>query len=317
VTDTVPASLTGAAWTCVPAGGASCTLGPVSGNISDTVNLPVGSSVTYTLSGTVVAIPSNLRNTATVAVPPTMNDPNPANNTAIDDDPLICNGEAVVVADGRLTRGVIGASATVWFGSQLKIGDSYSWEFKSLTDSGAPPGTATFFSGDDGCSPTSTLTTRDTTSIDPGATTTSRRVSFFATGTEPFFRAQLVNSGGPIPYSFSVTDTTLYSPAWSTNGSFNTYYSFQNTTGTALSGTLTLLDTAGVVVSTFPVSVPSGQTSSTNTSALSVVRGVTGTARFVHDGPPGAVAAEAAIANFSITPSYIQPVKFQTVRETR
>jgi len=32
----------------------------------------------------------------------------------------------------------------------------------------------------------------------------------------------------------SVTDTALYSPAWSTNGSFDTYYAFQNTTGAAL-----------------------------------------------------------------------------------
>jgi uncharacterized repeat protein (TIGR01451 family) len=317
VNDTVPASLTGATWTCVGGGSGTCTAGPVSGNIIDTVNLPVGSSVTYTLSGTVSTTPSNLRNTATVAVPAGMSDPNPANNTAIDDDTLICSGETVVVADGRLTSGVIGAGATVWFGSQLKIGDSYSWEFRSLTGASTPPGTATFFSGDDGCNLTGPLTTRDTTTIDPGAATTSRRDSFVASGTEPFFRAQLVNSGGPIPYSFSVTDTTLFSPAWSTNGSFNTYYSFLNTTGAALTGTLTLLDTAGAVLSTFPVSVPAGQTASTNTSSLSVVRGRTGTARFAHDGPPGAVVVEAAIANFSITPAYVQPVKFQATRDAR
>jgi uncharacterized repeat protein (TIGR01451 family) len=316
VTDVVPAALTGATWTCAGAGGGTCTPGPVSGNISDTVSLVVGSSVTYTLSGTVAAAPSSLRNTATVAVPAGLTDPNPANNAAQDDDTLICNGETVVVADGRLGSGVIGAGATVWYGSHLKIGDSYSWEFKNLTGT-TPPGTATFFAGDDGCSLTSTLTPRDTTTLDPGAPTTARRVSFVAAGTETFFRARLVNSGSSIPYSFSVTDTTLYSPAWSTNGAFNTFYSFQNTTGAALTGTLTLLDTAGVVLSSFPVPVPAGQTSSTNTSSLSVARNRTGTARFVHDGPPGAVTAEAAIANFSITPSYIQPVKFQATREAR
>jgi hypothetical protein len=39
---------------------------------------------------------------------------------------------------------------------------------------------------------------------------------------------------------------------------------------------------------------------------------------FVHNGPPGAILAEATIANFSILPTpYNQPVKFQTVREIR
>jgi uncharacterized repeat protein (TIGR01451 family) len=317
VTDTVPASLTGVTWTCVGAGGGTCGAPAGAGNINQTANLPVGGSVTYTLIGTVSATPTTtLLNTATVAVPVTMSDPNPGNNTATDSDFLLCGGESVAVADGRLTSATVGAGATVWHGSILKIGDSYSWELKSLTGTTAP-GTATFYAGDDGCSLTSTLTTRDTTALDPGGSATTRRVSFVATGTAPFFRARLVNSGGSIPYSFSVTDTTLYSPAWSTNGTFDTFYSFQNTTGAAVTGTLTLLDTAGAVLNSFPVSVPAGQTSSTNTLSLAVARNRTGTARFAHDGPPGAVLAEAAIANFSITPNYIQPVKFQTVREAR
>jgi hypothetical protein len=48
-----------------------------------------------------------------------------------------------------------------------------------------------------------------------------------------------------------------------------------------------------------------------------VARSKSGTARFTHDGPPGAVVAEAAIANFSITPNYVQPVKFVAIREAR
>jgi uncharacterized repeat protein (TIGR01451 family) len=318
VTDTVPASLLGATWTCAGSGGGTCTAGPVSGNINDTVNLPAGASVTYMLTGTLSATPSGLTNTATIAPPAGTNDPNPANNVATDSDAVICPGEAVIVADGRLTTGVIAPSTTLTFGSQLKIGDSYSVEFKNLTGTGTPPGTATVFAGDDGCSPASPLTTRDTTAIDPGAATTSRRVSFTATGTQPFFRVTLTSSpGAPIPFSFAVADTTLFSPAWSTNGTFDTFYSFLNTTGAPLNGTLTLLDTAGAVLSTFGLAIPPGQTASTNTSVLVVARGRTGTARFVHDGPPGAVVAEAAIANFSISPAYVQPVKFQAVRDAR
>jgi len=124
-------------------------------------------------------------------------------------------------------------------------------------------------------------------------------------------------AGSPIPVSFTWSDTTMYSPAWSTNGTFNTFYSFQNTTTASLNGTLTLLDNAGAVLSTFSLPIPSGQTTTTNTQALAVTPNRTGTARFTHDGPPGSILAEAAIANFAISPAYVQPVKFQAVREAR
>ena len=100
-------------------------------------------------------------------------------------------------------------------------------------------------------------------------------------------------------------------------GSFDTYYSFRNTTGATLNGTLSLLDTAGLAVATTPLTVPPGGTASANTSALGVTRNRVGTARFPHDGPPGAIVAETAIANFTISPAYVQPVKFQAVREAR
>ncbi len=53
VADTFPASLT-CTWTCVGAGGGTCTAAG-SGNINDTVNLPAGGSVTYTASCTIAA----------------------------------------------------------------------------------------------------------------------------------------------------------------------------------------------------------------------------------------------------------------------
>src|SRR6185369_13732828 len=68
VADTFPASLT-CTWTCVGAGGGTCTASG-SGNVNDTVNLPVGGSVTYTASCTVSAgATGTIDNTATVAAP--------------------------------------------------------------------------------------------------------------------------------------------------------------------------------------------------------------------------------------------------------
>ena len=72
VTDTVPASITGVNWTCGAAtGGATCGAASGSGNsINTTADLPSGSSVTYTVTGTLSpAATGTLSNTATVLTP--------------------------------------------------------------------------------------------------------------------------------------------------------------------------------------------------------------------------------------------------------
>lgn len=229
-----------------------------------------------------------------------------------------CAAALVIVPDGRLTSSVIPAGATLWFGASLRIGGSYSVEFKNATGSNVPPGALTAFRGDDGCSGGSTLLVNDTTGIDPGEGTGAARVSFTATGTNPLFRVRLANDlGTSIAYTGRVSETTMFSPAWSTNGSFDTFYSLQNTTGMTLNAALTLYDTAGATVSTFNLSIPAAQTASANTAAMGVARSKVGTARLTHDGPPGSIVGEAAIANFTTSPAYVQPVKFEATRDAR
>lgn len=174
------------------------------------------------------------------------------------------------------------------------------------------------YSGDDGCSGVSTLVATNTTGADPAGSGSAIRVSFTASGASPFFRAKLV-SGSPNPILYSVTwsDTTMYSPAWSTNGSFDTYYSIENTTGTALTAALMFLDTSGSVSGTTTLTIPAGEKASTNTQALGITRNQTGTARLTHNGPPGAVSVQATIANLTLAVPYSQAVKFETVRESR
>ena len=71
------------------AGGGACTAAG-SGNISDTVNLPTGGSVTYTASASISAAAAGaLSNTATVAAPDGVTDPNPGNTSATDSDTFI------------------------------------------------------------------------------------------------------------------------------------------------------------------------------------------------------------------------------------
>jgi len=88
VTDTVPAMLLGATWTCVASGGSTCTASG-SGSINDTVDLLVGGTATYTLTATVDPLATgNLVNTASLAPGAGATDPAPANNSATDTDAL-------------------------------------------------------------------------------------------------------------------------------------------------------------------------------------------------------------------------------------
>jgi len=86
VADTLPAEITGATWTCNATGGATCTASG-SGDLNDTVNVPVGDSLTYSVNGTVAAnATGNLINTASVSAPSGTTDNDLSNNSATDTD---------------------------------------------------------------------------------------------------------------------------------------------------------------------------------------------------------------------------------------
>ena len=111
VTDTFPAAITSAAWTCVATGGGSCTASGA-GNVSDTVNVPVGATLTYTvLAGIASGATGTLTNTATVAAPAGATDTNPGNNSATDTDTV--TGGGAPMADLAITKtdGVVSVNA--------------------------------------------------------------------------------------------------------------------------------------------------------------------------------------------------------------
>lgn len=98
VTDTLPASLSSASWTCAPA--ASCGAASGSGNLNATVNLGVGGSATFTVSGVLASSArGTLVNTASVAVPSGYLDPNGANNSASDSDSIVVPRPSLSVLD--------------------------------------------------------------------------------------------------------------------------------------------------------------------------------------------------------------------------
>ncbi|HEX8456487.1 MAG TPA: hypothetical protein VF656_04120 [Pyrinomonadaceae bacterium] len=108
VTDTVPAALTGVAWTCgSPVGGATCGAASGTGNnISTTANLPSGGSVTYTITGTLSATATGtLSNTAQVLTPATgVTDPNDPARTGANNNSATDTTTINLAPDLRITK---------------------------------------------------------------------------------------------------------------------------------------------------------------------------------------------------------------------
>ncbi len=152
VTDTFPAELTGCTWTCVGAGGGTCTAAG-SGNISDTVNLPAGGSVTYTATCTVSTC-NPFTNNATVAPPAAVTDPDPANNSATDVDTVTpqadlsitkTDGSATATAGGPIVYTIVASNAGACNAPGATVTDTFPADLTGCTwtCAGAGGGTCT------------------------------------------------------------------------------------------------------------------------------------------------------------------------------
>lgn len=133
VTDTFSGNLnlTGVAtWTCTASPGASCNAG--SSNLNDTVVLPVGGSVQYTVNVTASSSPTgSLTNSATISSG--VADPNPGNNTASDSDNLI-SASALTSPVGNIPSGTF---ADYSFGTPFVVGPGSSLIYYPQYSSGA------------------------------------------------------------------------------------------------------------------------------------------------------------------------------------
>ena len=102
VTDVMPAAIAGDTYTAVATGGATGFTAVGGGNINDTVNMPAGSTITYTVIANVNSgAGGNLVNTANVTAPGGVTDTNPGNNSATDSDVLTRQADlAITKTDG-------------------------------------------------------------------------------------------------------------------------------------------------------------------------------------------------------------------------
>ncbi len=113
VTDAIPSGVTSFTWSCAETGGASCGAATGTGAISEVVDLPASSSVTFTIAAAISATATGtLDNTATVAVPTGTTDPGPGPNSATDSDVLNPIADLSVTKDDATTTATPGASTT-------------------------------------------------------------------------------------------------------------------------------------------------------------------------------------------------------------
>jgi uncharacterized repeat protein (TIGR01451 family) len=171
VMDLVPAALMGPTWTCKASPGSSCVAGG-SGNISDTVDLLVGGTATYTLAGTVdPAATGTLANTATVAAPPGTNEPNPANNSATDTDTLTPEADLALTKTASPDPAPPGSPLTY----DLTVSNAGPSDATSVTVVDTLPAGVTFVSSIPGpptCVLAGTTLTCDLGPLSPGANAT-------------------------------------------------------------------------------------------------------------------------------------------------
>jgi hypothetical protein len=117
-------------------------------------------------------------------------------------------------------------------------------------------------------------------------------------------------------FNVSVSETTLFNPSWSTVGGYSTQWGLQNTTGTSITGTLTLRESyGGSATYTRAVTLPANVTTFLTTldPGFTIPAGRGGSAMFAHNGPPGSVLGDA----YLISSTLIVPSVFRTMRESQ
>ncbi|HOB65150.1 IPTL-CTERM sorting domain-containing protein [Ottowia sp.] len=89
IKDALPAGATSMSWTCSASAGTACPVANGNGAIDALANLPVGATLTYTVTVQLpVTATGNLVNTATITAPAGVTDSDPNNNTKTVTDPI-------------------------------------------------------------------------------------------------------------------------------------------------------------------------------------------------------------------------------------
>jgi len=223
-----------------------------------------------------------------------------------------CTTPVLVVADGRITQSTFPQDTTYWFGIFAQVGHSYSVEFEPAADNypnsvRVQVGPVSVYGPGDSlqaCHGTSSVVVTQNSGYAPvilkNGNGAGRRVSFTAQSAG-LYLISAYNNRGAGSYSFRAVDTTLFNLRWSTWGGYGDQWGFLNISDFPLTGFLVIYDSNNTVIASAQFTVPAGGevVRGSYSNDLNISANHNGFAMFSHNGPPGAVIADA----YMVSPS--------------
>lgn len=205
----------------------------------------------------------------------------------------------------------------------MRAGHSYSVEFVAAADNVPNPNRPLFsapsvFAPNDtlqGCRGTSSVAVTLNSGYAPvifkNGNGAGRRASFTAQNAGLHLISVTNNSGGGGSYTFRAVDTTLINVRWNTISGADVQWLLMNVSDMPVTGTMTVIDMNGQVITAVQISLPiGGRVSRTSgNSDLRLARELAGSVVFSHNGPPGSIIAEA----FLLLGTGPSPEKFDAV----
>jgi len=260
VADTFPGILTGVTFTSVSAGGATGNTAAGAGNISDTLSMPAGSSVTYTVNATIQSSATgSLSNTATVTAGAGVTDPTPGNNSATDTDTLTPSADVSVTKTDSPDPVVVDNNITY----TITVTNNGPSDAQSLSLSDAVPANTTLFS----------VTT-------PAGWTRTDAVPNGGTGTLTFTRPTLAAGAS------SIFTVVVHVNAGTANGT--TITNTANVSSTTADPTPGNNSATATTLVQSNADVAISKTRSPNTASIDAGNNVTYTVQVINNGPAAA-----------------------------
>lgn len=239
-------------------------------------------------------------------------------------------GLRFLTPDGTPTSLNIGGGQTSSFLGDLSAGRSYSLDI--VSSSGIAGGAATTLPvvarqpGGSDCSFPLTERTLTDPKIVVGAVggqaMAGRRFTFLAptSGHYDFFVTNNDFFNLARDFTARLVETTLFSPRWSTFGGFYTSWGIQNTTNAAINVTLRVIpggSSTPLATATFSVDPGEVVFRDTRPTDLNLAANQAGNVVLTHNGPPGAIQADAFMVNESGAVVEAIPAKFDPARQQR
>jgi hypothetical protein len=232
--------------------------------------------------------------------------------------PSTCGNDPVLPTDGTLVgEDFIPAGSAAYYTVNLKQGRSYAIDLWDPLDQTAGLTPQILVLANDCATP---ISITDVTKYDPDLSGGfAARVSWIQSSDSLnyiFVMNPDVNNG--YSYNIRITDTTLYSPRWSTIAGFSTHYGFLNTTAFTIPGVLTLTSIQPQQSYNLQLNISSNNEIfvAIPSNNFNIPADQYGFATLAYVGPPGAITGDGyfqTVTNgiFSIAPTTFGPANRQ------